>query len=502
MQVIKITEDVAYIRHDGKVSQNSIISFKNKEEETKLVVFGFDKDIIKAYVISGPKLIPGLEGVVIKDQTSITLPERLLGTIISPVGETILNTDKSWTINGAKNPKEAAIELPLFNAALPIFDRAPVNQNLSTGIFSIDTMIPIGKGQRELIVGDRQTGKTSIAINTAISAAKKGVYVVYVSIGQSITNSLKIMRKFSEHEINDKVVIVHSNSDDYIGAQYLTPYSGISISELIGSFGNDVLVVFDDLTKHADAYRSLSLLLGKRAGREAYPQDVFYAHSWLLERAGSFSKSGRNWTITALPIAETQKEEVSSYIPTNLISITDGQIITSNQLFLEGLKPAINVGLSVSRVGSAAQTNLLKKLGVSKIKINYSIFKQKQKQLLFMGEDDLSKDNKLLFHKNNILEMMMKQPEEVIYSREEIAIIVFLLEGKYFEEIPKQHIQEFVDKLKDFILNDDELTSLKSKLSNVDMDFLSVEYLTKSIFKDFKRGFRKDKGNDSIWIKK
>ncbi|TCG12066.1 F0F1 ATP synthase subunit alpha [Mycoplasma todarodis] len=497
MEVIKITEDVAYISHKGKISQNSILSFKNSaKEETRLIVFGFDKNTIKAYVISGPKLTPGLKGTVVKQQTSITLPENLLGTIISPIGDTILDTEKPVIIDGAKSLKEAAIELPLFNPALPIFDRTPVNKNLSTGIFSIDTMIPIGKGQRELIVGDRQTGKTSIALSTAISAAKKGVKIVYASIGQSETNALKIMEKFRENGIEDKVVIVHSNSDDYIGTQYLTPYTAISISELIGSFGNDVLVIFDDLTKHADAYRSLSLLLGKRAGREAYPQDVFYAHSWLLERAGSFSKNGVDWTITALPIVETQKEEVSSYIPTNLISITDGQIITSNQLFLEGLKPAINIGLSVSRVGSAAQTELLKHLGVSKVKINYSIFKQKQKQLLFMGEDDLSAENKVLFHKNGILELMMKQPEEVIYSKEEIAIIVFLLESDYFEGISKQQTVEFVDKLKDFILKGEETEVLKGKLAQEDVDFLSIEYLIKSIFNDFKNGYIKEKGDD------
>ena len=291
----------------------------------------------------------------IKEGTKVTRTGKRAGV---PVGEEFLGriiNALGAPIDGKGAIKEADY-MPVEQEAPSIADRQSVNEPLQTGILSIDSMFPIGKGQRELIIGDRQTGKTSIALDTIIQRGKD-VVCIYVAIGQKASTVAKIVSTLEKNDAMDYTIIVASTASDPAPLQYIAPYAGTSMAEYFMHKGKDVLIVYDDLSKHAVAYRTLSLLLGRSPGREAYPGDVFYLHSRLLERSSKLKDSLGGGSITALPIIETQAGDVSAYIPTNVISITDGQIFLESDLFFSGMRPAVNVGLSVSRVGGAAQTN-------------------------------------------------------------------------------------------------------------------------------------------------
>ena len=329
-----------------------------------------------------------------------------------------------------------------------IVDRQSVCEPLETGILSIDSMFPIGRGQRELIIGDRQTGKTSIALDTILNQKGKDVICIYVAIGQKASTVAKLVSTLKKHQAMDYTVVLSATASDPAPLQYIAPYSGTALAEYFMHQGKDVLIVYDDLSKHAVAYRALSLLLERSPGREAYPGDVFYLHSRLLERSARLSDEKGGGSITALPIIETQAGDVSAYIPTNVISITDGQIFLESDLFFEGMRPAVNVGLSVSRVGGAAQTKAMKKAAGS-IRIDLAQYREMEVFTQFSSDLD-SATKEQLAHGRALMELL-KQPLEHPLSMAEQVITLCAANGRMFIELPAEQVKDFQMKLLEYM---------------------------------------------------
>jgi len=340
-----------------------------------------------------------------------------------------------------KGEIEADAFMPVESPAPAILDRSPVTEPLKTGILTIDSMFPIGKGQRELIIGDRQTGKTSIAIDAILNQKGKNVTCVYVAIGQKAGSVAKTVKLLSDKGAMDYTVVVLASASDSAPLQYIAPYSATAIAEYFMNRGGDVLIVYDDLSKHAVAYRALSLLLGRSPGREAYPGDIFYLHSRLLERSAHLSPEKGGGSITALPIIETQAGDVSAYIPTNVISITDGQIFLESELFLSGQRPAVNVGLSVSRVGGAAQTKAMKS-ATGTLRLELAQYREMKVFTQFSGDLDDAVKNQLRF--GGALMQVLRQPAGSPYEEwQEVAVLVAAL-GKAYNDLPEKRVGEAV----------------------------------------------------------
>jgi F-type H+-transporting ATPase subunit alpha len=326
--------------------------------------------------------------------------------------------------------------------------RDKVDTPLQTGILAIDSMIPIGKGQRELIIGDRQTGKTSIAIDTIINQKGKDVYCVYVSIGQKASTISNLARILKEHEALDYTCVVCSTACDSAPLQYIAPYCGCAIAEEFMYNGKDVLIIYDDLSKHAIAYRTMSLLLKRPPGREAYPGDIFYLHSRLLERAAKLNADMGGGSMTALPIIETLAGDISAYIPTNVISITDGQIYLEDELFNAGIRPAINVGLSVSRVGSNAQIPAMKKVS-GKLRLELSQYRELAIFAQFGSELDASTQH--ILSQGEKTTETLKQPQYYPYSVEEQVILLYVVNKEFLKDVPVKQVREFNKGLLNYI---------------------------------------------------
>ncbi|MBO6213994.1 MAG: F0F1 ATP synthase subunit alpha, partial [Lachnospiraceae bacterium] len=365
---------ISGIRH---VVYGEIVIFENgvkgmvldiRREDTGCILFGRERDIKE-----------GTRVIRTGDRAGISVGEAYLGRVIDALGA---------PIDGLGEIKTTAYR-PIEEPAPGIVDRKSVGVPMETGILAIDSMFPIGRGQRELIIGDRQTGKTSIAIDTIINQRDKNVICIYVSVGQKASTVAKIVNTLRKNKAMDYTIVMNATAADPAPLQYVAPYSGTAMAEFFMHQGKDVLIVYDDLSKHAMAYRAISLLLERPPGREAYPGDVFYLHSRLLERSCRLSPERGGGSITALPIIETQAGDVSAYIPTNVISITDGQIFLESDLFFEGQRPAINVGLSVSRVGGAAQTKAMKKSAGS-LRIDLAQYREMEVFTQFSSELDLS----------------------------------------------------------------------------------------------------------------
>ena len=340
-----------------------------------------------------------------------------------------------------KGEIEAYAFMPVESPAPAILDRSPVTEPLKTGILTIDSMFPIGKGQRELIIGDRQTGKTSIAIDAILNQKGKNVTCVYVAIGQKAGSVAKTVKLLSDKGAMDYTVVVLASASDSAPLQYIAPYSATAIAEYFMNRGGDVLIVYDDLSKHAVAYRALSLLLGRSPGREAYPGDIFYLHSRLLERSAHLSPEKGGGSITALPIIETQAGDVSAYIPTNVISITDGQIFLESELFLSGQRPAVNVGLSVSRVGGAAQTKAMK-AATGTLRLELAQYREMKVFTQFSGDLDDAVKNQLRF--GGALMQVLRQPAGSPYEEwQEVAVLAAAL-GKAYNDLPEKRVGEAV----------------------------------------------------------
>ena len=330
---------------------------------------------------------------------------------------------------------------PIESPAPGILDRQPVNEPLETGIVTIDSMFPIGRGQRELIIGDRQTGKTSIATDTIINQKGKGVICIYVAIGQKTSLVSRLCETLYKNGAMDYTIVVSASAAVSPSLQYIAPYAGCAMGEYFMNKGQDVLIIYDDLTKHAVAYRSISLLLERSPGREAYPGDVFYLHSRLLERSAHLSDDLGGGSMTALPIVETQEGDVSAYIPTNIISITDGQIFLETDLFFAGQRPAVNVGLSVSRVGGDAQTKAMKKAAGS-IRLDLAQFREMEVFTQFSTDMDESTKNQLTYG-NGIMEML-KQPQNHPYTQDEEVIMLTVAQYTRFKGIAVKDVKKFM----------------------------------------------------------
>lgn len=371
-------------------------------------------------------------------RAGVPVGEGFLGRVINALGEPI--DDKGEIVSSDYRPIE--------NDAPGIVDRRSVSVPMETGILAIDSMFPIGRGQRELIIGDRQTGKTSIATDAILNQKGKDVICVYVAIGQKASTIAKLTRTLEAHDAMSYTIVVAATASDPASLQYVAPYAGTSLAEYFMYKGKDVLIVYDDLSKHAVAYRALSLLLERSPGREAYPGDVFYLHSRLLERSARLTEEAGGGSITALPIIETQAGDLSAYIPTNVISITDGQIFLESSLFFSGQRPAVNVGLSVSRVGGAAQTKAMKKAAGS-IRIDLAQFREMEVFTQFSSDLDESTKRQLAYG-NGLMEIL-KQPLGRPLSMAEQVITLYAATHKKFMDIPKDKVKKFQMKMLDDI---------------------------------------------------
>lgn len=369
-----------------------------------------------------------------KKQAGMPVSSNFLGRVVDPLGNPI----------DGLGPIEAAEMRPIEGPAPSIIDRKPVTTPMETGILSIDSMFPIGRGQRELIIGDRQTGKTSIALDTILNQKGKDCICIYVSIAQKASTVANLVNTLKKNDAMGYTVIVNSTAADSASLQYIAPYSATSLAEYFMHQGKDVLIVYDDLSKHAVAYRTISLLLGRSPGREAYPGDVFYLHSRLLERSSRLNSGG---SITALPIIETQDGDVSAYIPTNVISITDGQIFLESDLFFEGQRPAVNVGLSVSRVGGAAQTKAMKKASGS-LRINLAQYREMKEFTQFAS--DLDDATKRQLQHGQVLMELLKQPLNHPMSHADMVIILVVADAGILDDLNSKQVKKEETKLLDW----------------------------------------------------
>lgn len=378
-----------------------------------------------------------LEGSI-KEGTKVTRTEKMAGI---PVGDAFLGR----VVNALGEPIDGLGEIvsdeysPIEKSAPGIIDRQSVCQPLETGILSIDSMFPIGRGQRELIIGDRQTGKTSLAVDAMLNQKGKDVICIYVAIGQKASTVAKLVGTLRAHDAMDYSIVVSATASEPSPVQYISPYAGTALAEYFMNKGKDVLIVYDDLSKHAVAYRELSLLLERSPGREAYPGDVFYLHSRLLERSSKLSDALGGGSITALPIIETQAGDVSAYIPTNVISITDGQIFLESGLFFSGMRPAVNVGLSVSRVGGAAQTKAMKKASGS-IRIDLAQYREMEIFTQFASDLDESTQKQLKYGKG--LMELLKQPLCNPMSMAHQVISLVVATEKMFINLPVEKVKK------------------------------------------------------------
>ncbi|MBR3039555.1 MAG: F0F1 ATP synthase subunit alpha [Lachnospiraceae bacterium] len=364
----------------------------------------------------------------------IPVGQNFLGRVVNPLGEPI---DGRGTI-------ESKEYYPIESEAPGIIDRQPVNRPMETGILSIDSMFPIGRGQRELIIGDRQTGKTAIALDTITNQKGKDVVCIYVAIGQKASSVAQLVNNLKNKGAMEYTIIVNASASEAAPVQYIAPYAGCALGEYFMRNGQDVLIIYDDLSKHAIAYRSLSLLLDRSPGREAYPGDVFYLHSRLLERAAHLSDDLGGGSMTALPIVETQAGDVSAYIPTNIISITDGQIFLETALFFEGQRPAVNVGLSVSRVGGDAQTKAMKK-ATGTLRLDLAQFREMEVFTQFSSDLDDATKNQLLYGKG--LMRILRQKQYSPYSGEQEVILLVAALGKMFVPVPEKQINKVAEEM-------------------------------------------------------
>ena len=427
--VLQVSDGVVRIYGLRNAEANELLEFDNG---IKAIVMNLEEDNVGA-VLLGPtdKIKEGFTVKRTKRIASIRVGESMLGRVIDPLGEPL---DGKGLIGGE------LYEMPLERKAPGVIYRQPVNQPLQTGLKAVDAMIPIGRGQRELIIGDRQTGKTSIALDTILNQKGKDVICVYVAIGQKASTVAKVVNTLQTHGAMDYTIIVSSTASDCAPLQYIAPYAGTAMAEYFMHKGKDALIIYDDLSKHAVAYRALSLLLGRSPGREAYPGDVFYLHSRLLERSSRLSDEMGGGSITALPIIETQAGDVSAYIPTNVISITDGQIFLESGLFASGMRPAVNVGLSVSRVGGAAQTKAMKKASGS-IRIDLAQYREMEVFTQFSSDLDAATKEELEYG-SGLMELL-KQPLYHPLSLHEKVITLCAATHKVLLGVEKTKIKQF-----------------------------------------------------------
>ena len=426
--VISIGDGIATVYGIEHAMYGELVEFANgttgivQNLNTKtvgVVLLGSDKGIQEGTKVSRTK-----------KQAGIAVGDKMIGRVVDALGKPI----------DGKGAIETTDYYPVEAEAPGVCIRKSVSEPMETGIMAIDTMFPIGRGQRELIIGDRQTGKTAIAVDAIINQKGKHMICVYVAIGQKASTVAKLVNNLEKHGAMDYTVVVNASASDLAPLQWLAPYAGTAIAEYFMHQGKDVLIVYDDLSKHAVAYRAMSLLLQRPPGREAYPGDVFYLHSRLLERAARLNDSLGGGSLTALPIIETQAGDVSAYIPTNVISITDGQIFLESELFFAGQRPAVNVGISVSRVGGAAQTKAMKKVSGT-LKMDLSQYREMQAFTQFSSDlDPVTKQ--MLDHGDRLMELL-KQPQYRPRSMAEQVILLVICNNNLLQDVELEKVGQF-----------------------------------------------------------
>ena len=435
-EVIWVGDGIVTVYGIDHAMYGEIVAFENgvkgmvqdvRQNEIGIILFGRDTGIKE-----------GTKVVRTKKKAGIPVGDAFVGRVINALGE---------PIDGNGDVKEDDYR-PIEQEAPGIIDRQSVDTPMETGILSIDSMFPIGRGQRELIIGDRQTGKTAIATDTIINQRGKDVICIYVAIGQKASTVAKIVNTLKKHDAMDYSIVVSSTASDPASLQYIAPYAGTAMAEYFMHKGKDVLIVYDDLSKHAVAYRAISLLLERSPGREAYPGDVFYLHSRLLERSSHLSDKLGGGSITALPIIETQAGDVSAYIPTNVISITDGQIFLESNLFNAGMRPAVNVGLSVSRVGGAAQTKAMKKASGS---IRIDLAQYREMEVFTQFASDLDDATKAQLQHGKALMELLKQPLSHPLSMHEQVLTLCMATDGVFDKIPTRQVKQYQKDILDFM---------------------------------------------------
>ncbi len=434
--VIQVADGIARIHGLEKAMQGELLEFPG---DVYGMVLNLEEDNVGAVLLGDNRSVN--EGDTVKTTgrvVEVPVGDALTGRVVNALGQPI----------DGKGPIAADKYRQIERVASGVISRKPVDTPLQTGIKAIDAMVPIGRGQRELIIGDRQTGKTAITIDTIINQKGQGVHCIYVAIGQKASTVANIVQTLTEYGAMDYTTVVASTASELAPLQYIAPYSGCAIGEEWMERGEDVLVVYDDLSKHAAAYRTLSLLLKRPPGREAYPGDVFYLHSRLLERAARLSDELGGGSLTALPIIETQAGDVSAYIPTNVISITDGQIYLETEMFNSGFRPAINAGLSVSRVGGAAQIKAIKKIAAP-IRVELAQYRELASFAQFGSELDADTKEKLA--QGERLKEILKQPQYKPMPVEYQVIIIFAATGKFLLDVPVEKIADFEKELFTFI---------------------------------------------------
>ena len=434
--VIQVADGIARIHGLDEAMQGELLEFPG---EVYGMVLNLEEDNVGAVLLGDQKNIS--EGDVVKTTgrvVEVPVGDAMTGRVVNSLGQPI----------DGKGPIETEKYRPIERVASGVISRKSVDTPLQTGIKAIDAMVPIGRGQRELIIGDRQTGKTAIAVDTIINQKGQGVHCIYVAIGQKSSTVANIVKTFEEYGAMDYTTVVASTASELAPLQYIAPYAGCAIGEEWMENGEDVLVIYDDLSKHATAYRTLSLLLRRPPGREAYPGDVFYLHSRLLERAAKLSDELGGGSLTALPLIETQAGDVSAYIPTNVISITDGQIYLETEMFNAGFRPAINAGLSVSRVGGAAQIKSMKKIA-GPIRTDLAQYRELAAFAQFGSE--LDDDTKERLAQGERIKEVLKQPQYQPLPVEQQVVIIYAATRKYLLEIKVDDILAFQKELFELI---------------------------------------------------
>ena len=434
--VIQVADGIARIHGLENAMQGELLEFPG---EVYGMVMNLEEDNVGVVLLGDSRAVN--EGDVVKTTgrvVEVPVGDALTGRVVNALGQPI----------DEKGPIDTDKYRPVERVAYGVIDRQAVDTPVQTGIKAIDSMVPIGRGQRELIIGDRQTGKTAIAVDTIINQKGQNMHCIYVAIGQKASTVAGIVKTLKEHDAMEYTTVVASTASELAPLQYIAPYAGCAIGEEWMERGEDVLIIYDDISKHATAYRTLSLLLRRPPGREAYPGDVFYLHSRLLERASRLSKELGGGSLTAIPIIETQAGDVSAYIPTNVISITDGQIYLETEMFHAGFRPAINAGLSVSRVGGAAQIKAMKKIA-GPIRTELAQYRELASFAQFGSE--LDDDTRERLAQGERIKEVLKQPQYQPLAVEKQIVIIYAVTRKYLLDVPVERIAEFEKGLYEFV---------------------------------------------------
>lgn len=471
--VIQVGDGIARIYGLQDVMASELVEFPNgvmgmvlnlEEDNVGVIILGPDTDIKEGDQVKRTGRI-----------IDVPVGEALLGRVVNPLGDPL----------DGKGPVVSSERRYVESRAPGIVDRQPVKESLATGIKAIDSMIPIGRGQRELIIGDRQTGKTAIAVDTILNQKGEDVYCIYVAIGQKLSTIAAIVDTFEKHGAMEYTTVVIASASDPAPLQYLAPYAGCAMGEYYRDSGRHALVVYDDLSKHAQAYRQISLLLRRPPGREAYPGDIFYLHARLLERAAKLSDELGGGSLTALPIIETQAGDISAYIPTNVISITDGQIYLEPDLFYSGIRPAINVGTSVSRVGSSAQKKAMKTV-TGMLKLDLARYWELEAFAQFSS--DLDKATLAQLGRGERIVEILKQPQYQPMRLSEQVVIIYAATHGYLDDLPVSACRRFEKELLAFVA--DRYPDISHVIENTGELDEKTEALLKKAVEEFKARFQ------------